>query len=219
MFGYKESTKKIGDWLKSEASDGSRYSRDNIIIKKGSGLLVGGMVLGLLSTGSAFAFLEIGNTGNGTIAAGAVGAGAQLGTYRITFTSPTAFSVTDPSGDTVGTGTVGAAFGAGGVAFTVTAGVTAFVAGDGGAITIDPMAGRYVPFDPAGSGGAEVAAGILVEDVDATDATKDAKGVAVVRHARIAPSGLTWKAGITDAEVAAALLSLQTKGILTVREA
>lgn len=220
MLGTKVVSRKvIGDWLKSEETNGSRYSRDNIVIAKGSGQLITGTVLGLLAVGAALASLEVDNTGNGTIAAGAVGAGAQIGTYRILFTSATAFDVTDPSGDAVGSGTVGTEFNAGGVAFTITAGATAFAAGDEGAITIDPGSGKYVPFDPAGSGGAEVAKGILVEDVDATDANKDVAGAAVVRHAHIAPSGLTFKVAATDAQQAAALASLRSQGILTVREA
>ena len=213
------SRKVIGDWLKSEETNGSRYSRDNIVIAKGSGVLLSGTVLGVLAVGAALASLEVGNTGNGTIAAGVVGAAAQLGTYRIAFTSDTAFSVTDPSGDAVGSGTVGTLFNTGGVSFTITAGATAFAAGDEGAITIDPGSGKYVPFDPAGSGGAQTAAGILVEDVDATNANVDVAGGAVVRHAQIAPSGLTFKVAATDAQIAAALTSLRTKGILTVREA
>ena len=220
MLGIKVVSRKvIGDWLKSEETNGSRYSRDNIVIAKGSGQLITGTVLGLLAVGAALASLEVDNTGNGTIAAGAVGAGAQIGTYRIVFTSATAFTVTDPSGDVVGSGTVGTAFNTGGVAFTITAGATAFAAGDEGAIAIDPGSGKYVPFDPAGSGGAEVAKGILVEDVDATDAAKDVAGAAVVRHAHIAPSGLTFKVAATDAQQAAALASLRSQGILTVREA
>lgn len=220
MLGTKVVSRKvIGDWLKSEETNGSRYSRDNIVIAKGSGQLITGTVLGLLAVGAALASLEVDNTGNGTIAAGAVGAGAQIGTYRIVFTSDTAFNVTDPSGDAVGSGTVGTAFNTGGVAFTITAGTTAFAAGDEGAITIDPGSGKYVPFDPAGSGGAEVAKGILVEDVDATDANKDVAGAAVVRHAHIAPSGLTFKVAATEAQQAAALASLRSQGILTVREA
>lgn len=220
MLGTKVVSRKvIGDWLKSEETNGSRYSRDNIVIAKGSGQLITGTVLGLLAVGAALASLEVDNTGNGTIAAGAVGAGAQIGTYRILFTSATAFNVTDPSGDAVGSGTVGTAFNTGGVAFTITAGATAFAAGDEGAITIDPGSGKYVPFDPAGTGGAEVAKGILVEDVDATDANKDVAGAAVVRYAHIAPSGLTFKAAATDAQQAAALASLRSQGILTVREA
>lgn len=220
MLGTKVVSRKvIGDWLKSEETNGSRYSRDNIVIAKGSGQLITGTVLALLAVGAALASLEVDNTGNGTIAAGAVGAGAQIGTYRIVFTSNTAFNVTDPSGDAVGSGTVGTAFNTGGVAFTITAGATAFAAGDEGAITIDPGSGKYVPFNPAGTGGAEVAKGILVEDVDATNANLDVAGAAVVRHAHIAPSGLTFAVTATEAQQAAALASLRSQGILTVREA
>lgn len=220
MLGMKiVSRKVIGDWLKTEETNGSRYSRDNIVIAKGSGVLLTGTVLGMLAVGAALASLEVDNTGNGTIASGNVGAGAQLGTYRINFTSPTAFAVVDPSGDAVGNGVVGTAFNTAGVAFTITAGDVPFVAGDEGAITIDPGSGKYVPHDAAGAGGAEVAVGVLVEDVDATNPNRDVAGAAVVRHAQVAPSGLTWKVGATDAQIAAGLASLRTKGILTVREA
>ncbi len=68
------SRKVIGDWLKSEETNGSRYSRDNIVIAKGSGILLSGTVLGILAVGAALASLEVDNTGNGTIVAGAVGA-------------------------------------------------------------------------------------------------------------------------------------------------
>ena len=47
------SRKVIGDWLKSEETNGSRYSRDNIVIAKGSGKLLTGTVLGLLAVGAA----------------------------------------------------------------------------------------------------------------------------------------------------------------------
>lgn len=80
------------------------------------------------------------NTGTGTISAVAVGLGAQAGAYAVAFTSATAFTVTAPDSTAAGSGTVGTAFNAGGVAFTITAGTTPFVAGDGFTVTVQVAA-------------------------------------------------------------------------------
>jgi hypothetical protein len=74
-----------------------------------------------------------GNTGTGTIAMDATNpvlASVKPGIYLVRMTSATAFTVTGPDGLTVGSGTTGTAF-ATQVKFTVTAGGTAFIAGDG----------------------------------------------------------------------------------------
>ena len=76
--------------------------------------------------------------------------------------------------------------------------------------------GKYGVYDNAGTGGVEVAAAILAEPVDATD--RDVKGAAVVRYAKIAPSGLTWKATLIAADKTAGLADLAANGIHTVRE-
>lgn len=219
MLGTVQTSRKvIGDWLKSEETNGSRWSRDNIEVAAGQGKLMTGTVLAKILSGGVVASLDVDNTGNGTIAEGALGAAAQQGTYRINFTSPTAFKVTAPDGSDVATGTVGTAFNTGGVAFTITAGATAFATGDQASITVAPQSAKYAVMDPAGSGAAAVAAGILIEDVDASG-TSDVPGAALVRHAHIAPYGLTWKTGTTAAQRAAAFAQLATQGIFTVREA
>jgi hypothetical protein len=71
-----------------------------------------------------------GNTGNGTVGTVTVASGTRSGSYTIEFASATAFGVVDPNGWPVGSGTVGVAFAGGGLGFTITAGETAFVAGD-----------------------------------------------------------------------------------------
>ena len=76
--------------------------------------------------------------------------------------------------------------------------------------------GKYGVYDNAGTGGVETAAAILAEPVDATAA--DAKGAAVVRLAKIAPGGLTWKSSMTAADKTAGLADLAANGIRTVRE-
>lgn len=87
---------------------------------------------------SAVSAPNAGNTGNGTMAT-VTATTAAAGNYTVSFTSSTAFSVTGPGGS-VGTGTVGTAFNTGGLAFTITAGVTPFSSGDGFSITVTSTA-------------------------------------------------------------------------------
>lgn len=80
------------------------------------------------------------NTGNGTIGTLSVASPAKVGVHTVTFTAATAFTVKDPNGLVMGTGATGTAFSAGGVTFTITAGGTAFVAGDTFNITVTESA-------------------------------------------------------------------------------
>lgn len=76
-----------------------------------------------------------GNTGNGTLGTLSALAAAQPGAYNVVFASATKFEVYDPSGKFVAVGTTGVAF-SNQVQFTITAGGTAFVAGDGFTVTV-----------------------------------------------------------------------------------
>jgi hypothetical protein len=77
------------------------------------------------------------NTGNGTLGALSVVAGTALdGAFTVKFTAATAFSVSDPNGRQLVAGSTGAAYSDGGIAFTVTTGGTAFVAGDSFTVTV-----------------------------------------------------------------------------------
>lgn len=71
-----------------------------------------------------------GNTGNFTAGSVTIAANTLVGTYTGTMTSATAYTVVGPNGATVGTGTFGSAFSAGGIGVTLTAGATPAVAGD-----------------------------------------------------------------------------------------
>lgn len=70
------------------------------------------------------------NTGNGTIGSITSAAPAITGTYRITMTAATAFTVDDPNGFKLKNGATGVAYTAEGLTFTITAGGTPFIAGD-----------------------------------------------------------------------------------------
>lgn len=102
----------------------------------GADLAVGSIVEKATLAANTAAVANTQNTGNGTAGAVAVLAAAKSGTYTVVFTAPTAFNVLNPSGVLVATGSTGVAFNTE-INFTITAGGTAFVAGDGFRITVD----------------------------------------------------------------------------------
>ena len=96
-------------------------------------------LLDILIDATAGGIANQGNTGNGTIGAVTVGAGAQAGAYAVLCTSATAFNVTAPDSTPVGSGTVGTAFAKGGLSFTIAAGTVPFTAGDGFTVTVQAI--------------------------------------------------------------------------------
>jgi len=76
-----------------------------------------------------------GNAGDGTVGTATLD-GVASGTYTITMTSATAFTVAKSGGSTIGSGTVGTEFSAGGLTFTVSAGSTPFIVNDSFTITV-----------------------------------------------------------------------------------
>ena len=76
------------------------------------------------------------NTGNGTVGSVSAGQSVKAGAYVVKFTSSTAFTVTDPSGDSMPVGAAGAAYSDAQINFTITAGGTAFAAGDSFTLTV-----------------------------------------------------------------------------------
>jgi hypothetical protein len=74
-----------------------------------------------------------GNTGTGTVSAGPTidATKGVNGVYQIRFTDATHFTVVDPNGKQLADGQTAVAYADAGLGFTITAGGTAFVAGDG----------------------------------------------------------------------------------------
>jgi hypothetical protein len=140
-----------GGFLVSQAP--GHQSIDQEILTGGAKVLAG-TVLGQITSAVTAAAAALGaNTGNGTF--GAITAQASpetmVGTYSLVYTSASAFTVTAPDGQTA-TGSNGVAFSALGIGLTMTAGGTAFVAGDAFTITITGTPG--VPtFASAANGG------------------------------------------------------------------
>lgn len=112
-----------------------------------------GTVLGAKTIGASATSAALGtNTGNGVFGAVTLTTLAtQIGTYDVTFTAATAFTVTAPDG-TTSTGTTGNAFSALGLGFTITAGGTPMVAGDGFTITVADGAGKPIASSAAKAG-------------------------------------------------------------------
>ena len=73
--------------------------------------------------------------------------------------------------------------------------------------------GKYAEYNNGAATGVEVAAGVLLFDVDATGADK--KGVIINRLAVVSDAGLTWKSDQDAAAKTAGLADLKALGVLT----
>jgi hypothetical protein len=163
-----------GEYLLEELP--GTLSRETITLAQGAGVLYPGTVLGRVRGAVTSAPLA-GNVGNGALGAVTAGAGAMEGVYRLTLIEPGTnagvFVLEAPNGVTVGRGAVGAAFNAGGLAFTLADGTTDFVSGDTFLITVAPGT-TYAMYGDDHTDGTEWAQGVLYEGRDATSAPKTA---------------------------------------------
>lgn len=130
----------------------------------GSGTLARGTVLGR-QTGTITSAAAT-NTGNGTIGSISKGASAKPGVYSLVATSSTNFTVSDPNGTAIGNATVGTAFISAEVNFTLTAGTTAFAAGD--EFTLQLPVGNYVQCVATAKDGSQTPVAILADAADAS---------------------------------------------------
>ena len=134
-----------------------------------SGTLKRGTVLGQQTSSPISAAAKAGNTGNGTIGSLSVGASPKVGVYKAIATNSTTFAVTDPEGGAVGNATVGSAFSTGGqIGFTITAGGTAFAAGDEFDITVSDATGGFITCVKTAVDGSQNPVAILADDADAS---------------------------------------------------
>jgi hypothetical protein len=133
-----------------------------------AGALKRGTVLGLVSAQAITGAPGSTNTGNGTIGTISRSAGSKEGAYALVATDATHFSVTDPEGGVLPAAVAGTAYNQQGVQFTITAGGTAFVAGDKFTLTSADATGQYIACVKTASDGSQVPTAILVDDADAT---------------------------------------------------
>ncbi len=192
------------------------FTREAVTVLSGQNLKAG-HVVGKVTLGAATPAAVAGNTGDGTIGAVTVGAGAKVGTYRLTCIEPAAnagkFQVEDPDGVVIGIATVAVAFSGGGLGFTIADGGADFVAGDSFTITVAAGSGKVKEYDPASTDGSAVVAGVLHDAVDASAADKP--GVMLVRGPAIVTAAeLEWFAGADANQKAAGIAQLKTLGIL-----
>lgn len=199
--------KRAADFVLSEA-DGAR-SRENGTLLTGE-TVVAGQVLGAVEVGTAAAVADAGNTGTGTFGAITVGAGAKAGVYHLEIIEPGTnagtFILEDPDGIEVGTGTVGVAFSAGGIGFTL-GDATDFVAGDGFKITVAAGSGKLRAFATANTDGSQHPRAIALYG---NTASADLPISYIARDAEVNLKSLTYPSG-QDSAVIAGLL---TRGII-----
>ena len=195
---------QIVDFVISEGDD--FLSRDNAVVTQTGTAIKSGTILTQVDTGTGAFAMDAGATGNPTSGAITVGAAAIPGAYVIEFTAATKFTVEAPNGVTIGTGTLGAAFSAGGLGFTLTAGGTAAVAGDTAKITVAAGTGKYIPYTAGGAAG--VASAILYTGL--TAATGDAKVVVFNKDIEVSRDKLTGLDATAEAQLR--LVGIKVRG-------
>jgi Bacteriophage lambda head decoration protein D len=178
------------------------------------GLLDIGVIVGRLNAGTSTAAANAGNTGNGTMSAVTDQVGIQVGAYAVEFIAATKFNVNDPLGNLVAEGTTGVAF-ANQVGFTITAGGTAFVAGDGFTITVaaNANAGLIVPLNLAAIDGSQLPIGVIVRQT-VVPASANVPAVVVERFAVLLQDGLIYPSGATTNQQAAINAQLKALGLI-----
>ncbi|MDE8344638.1 MAG: head decoration protein [Acidocella sp.] len=155
------------------------------------------------------------NTGTGTVGSLSVLNPSELGAYKLTATSATVFNVTAPSGDVIGNATVGVAFAGPQVGFTITAGGTAFVAGDSFTLNVTEQTGAWQSWT---GGTITTPIGILYNRVW-VEAGNFRKIAVVRRNAEVNQSELQWDPAVSGSGSfatlqATAIAALATSGII-----
>ncbi|MFU8832113.1 MAG: head decoration protein [Wenzhouxiangella sp.] len=162
-------------------------------------------------------------TGDGLMSAVSLGKYAENGTYQAlctaTDTNAGTFSVIAPNGEIIGTAktiTGGAggtlAFASDHVNFTLTDGSTDFAVGDYFNILVTVGSQKITAWVPTATNGAQVATGILFDNVDAT--SDDKAGVISARDTEVNGAELTYFTGASAGEKALAAKQLAAHGII-----
>jgi len=133
-----------------------------------AGTLPRGSVLGMVSSLDVIAAAGAANVGNGTIGSYSATTGSKIGAYQLVAKSATDFSVTDPEGTALPDATVGTAYSDAGIGFTLTAGGTAFAAGDKFTLTVEDAVGTYKLSVKTAVDGSQTPVTILADYADAS---------------------------------------------------
>jgi len=206
--------KALSELLKWEVHP--QYVRETGTYQAGSGAAVEialGTVLGLAAMLTITAGAVVG-TGNGTVSGTALKANAQAGVYDVEFTGATTFAVYDPLGNRLADGATGAAYDNGQIAFTITAGGTAFEAGTSISFTVAKSDGELTPLDLDTFDGSHRVAAVAGKAITVPDGST-ATGLVLKRGpARIVRNHLVYPSGATDAQKAAIEAELTALGFL-----
>lgn len=204
-------------FLVSEDSDGAGFlSREPAVIGLNQSIVVGQVLAkaAIAALVAVAAAANVGNAGNGALALAnpAYGSDVQGGDYRVVYTDATHFFVEGPDGKVVGEGVNGTAF-TKEVKFTITAGGTAFAAGDGFVITADVQEGEMVGADDVeyvawvpGMKAAAIAGYPCV-----TDANNKGRITVVDAHATVRFEDITFGGSPTTAQRDQAMRDLEAK--------
>jgi hypothetical protein len=187
-----EATHYPGEAIMSEAN--FHRSRDVAVVASGSGVFKPNQLLTRTGAGTASSAAKAGgNTGNATLALAGTPVldGAKAGVYTVRMLTATTFRVEDPDGFVKGEGANTVAF-ADDIGFTITAGGTPMIAGDGFDITVNPTAGKW-----AKATATTKAEGIAIYGGDATSA--DVKVAVITRDAEVNGNMLAYDTTHDDA--------------------
>lgn len=83
----------------------------------------------------------------------------------------------------------------------------------GAVVGLVTATGKVKRLDPSATDGSQMAAGVLMQAVDATLIDRE-DGLMLARHAIVADHALAWPAAITASEKQAAIAQLKSLGIL-----
>lgn len=201
-----------------ELALGIGYHVDAITLKSGEDLVAGAVLAATetaaptVTPGTPVAGAG-GTIGNGTVGSWTADAGAQEGTWLLICTATGAtgkFRVMRPDGTLDGILTIGSAYN-GGINGTIADGSNDWLVDDIIPMVVAHAAGdsviKYVEYDPAGTGGAEIPAAILMKTTDASGG--DVATTALVRGPGVVNGNdLSWITGITADEKAVAKAAL-----------
>src|SRR5574343_372034 len=217
MAGIATSTPLFSNVVKAELFPEIAYCREVVTLNGPAATLQVGTVLGKTLVSGTGTVTAGTNTGNGTFGTVTVGGTAQVGTYTVKIikaaTNAGDFRVSDPQCDVVGIGTVGVAYSAGGLSFTIADGATDFVVGDSWTIDVAGTV-KYKASIQTATDGTAVADAIVIQETTAALNT-DTKVLVLTRG----PAAVSKDALILDAsydlatEKAAVYASLEAKGI------
>ena len=175
--------------------------------------LEAGLVLGR-AVGTVVATAGVANHGNGTIGSITAGAAEQVGPYTLIATAATTFDVMDPDGVNIGIATAGTAFAVPEIGFTMTAGSTAWAAGD--TFTLNVPGAGYSSY----TGAADLPASAILYGLEYIPASGSKAVTVVSRNAEVNLKELQWDPSIVNAGTVAsaietaALAELATRGII-----